>query len=602
MSLTLPTRHLDTFASRLQARHRRLLQIRSAVAILIAFLWGLAIFEVEARWTLIVSFILLGLFIVLVSIHRKVTRMRRLAESRRAVAVRFQALRVLDWQNIPAQKEVGANADLNERAFIHDLNLTGERSLFRLLDQTFSDEGRARLWSWLTESCPGLPVISRRQSLTKELMAMRGLRLGLLTRLGALDSETVKGFGTSQLRDLSAVTFSQLQGVGFLLPLVVVQILMLVGLGYAAIGQGRPWMAIPLGLVLIGNIYFRGRIDTGKAYKWSLTAGLELDRFREAVWILERFSGTKSPHIRQVLCAFRADNAATSRLRRLDRFGGYLGVRQNFLVQLFVNLFFPWDLWWTQRLDAVRREIEKDLPAWIDALAEIEAAVSLAFYSRALTQATWPQFQSAGSSLQAVGLRHPLLEPETAIGNDVELNEKTKALLLTGSNMSGKSTFLRTVGSAFLLARAGAMVPAKEFRVRDLEIWTSLSAADSLQEGLSSFYAEVVRLKSILNRAQGGAPVLYLIDEIFRGTNNRERLQGSRAFIAALAKTGARGIVSSHDLELAHLEELGIGVMNAHFRETIADGKMSFTYRLQSGPCPTTNALEVMRGAGLPIA
>ncbi|MBX3019851.1 MAG: hypothetical protein KF767_18335 [Bdellovibrionaceae bacterium] len=585
----------------LSARHARLLKVRSGVAAAMVVLIGLAIFEVEARYTLIVSFFLFVVFLILVSIHRRVRGMRELYATRARLAARQLALKKLDWDGLPAV-EATETSDMNEKAFIHDLNLIGERSLLRLLDQTFSDRGRRVLWERLTLSRPGLAEIERRQSLTRELLAARGLRWGLLTRLTALNTETEKGFRTERLRELAADSFSQIKGVGILIPLILVQMLMLVGLGFAALGQGRPWMSIPLLLVIGANLYLRGRVDTGKAYRWSLSAGLELGRFREAVYILERFAKTSKPVLGNTLAPFRNDLSASSRLRRLESYGGYLGVRQNFIVQILVNLIWPWDLWWTQKLDGVREEIRTSLPKWIEALAEVEAGVAIAQYSEALVAGSWPEFRTSGPAIVARGLRHPLLAPDVAIGNDLELDETTRTLLLTGSNMSGKSTFLRTVGANFLLARAGARVPAKELIAWDLEILTSLSAADSLQEGLSSFYAEVVRLKSILQRAEGGAPVLFLIDEIFRGTNNRERLAGSRAYIEALVRTGARGIVSSHDLELAHLEELGVGVVNAHFRETIAQGKMSFTYRLQKGPCPTTNALEVMRGAGLPVS
>jgi DNA mismatch repair ATPase MutS len=175
--------------------------------------------------------------------------------------------------------------------------------------------------------------------------------------------------------------------------------------------------------------------------------------------------------------------------------------------------------------------------------------------------------------------------------------------LLTGSNMSGKSTFLRTVGVNQLLANMGAPVFAEEFVTRPLRIETCIEVSDSLRDGFSYFYAEVRKLKSILKAADQGEPVLFLVDEIFRGTNNRERQIGSRAVIKSLARPpGAMGFISTHDLELTSLETSSPTLMNLHFREDIDDrGKMVFSYHLRHGPCPTTNALKIMQAEGIEL-
>ena len=191
----------------------------------------------------------------------------------------------------------------------------------------------------------------------------------------------------------------------------------------------------------------------------------------------------------------------------------------------------------------------------------------------------------------------------TRVSNDIALEGLGTIQLITGSNMSGKSTFLRTVGINLCLAQAGAPVCASAFTWSWSRLGCCIRVNDSLDAGLSFFYAEVKRLKTILHATTDRAspPVLFLIDEIFKGTNNRERLIGSRSYIKALATGNGYGLVSTHDLELTDLEKEIASLVNAHFQETVSDGALSFDYRLRPGPCPTTNALRIMELEGLPI-
>jgi DNA mismatch repair ATPase MutS len=187
--------------------------------------------------------------------------------------------------------------------------------------------------------------------------------------------------------------------------------------------------------------------------------------------------------------------------------------------------------------------------------------------------------------------------------NDFDLDHDHRIVILTGSNMAGKSTFLRTIGVNLVLAYAGAPVNAERLQTSLFRIFTCIKVSDSVQDGLSYFYAEVKRLQALLAAAETDdtLPVLFLIDEIFRGTNSRERLIGSRSYIRRLAHGSSVGLVATHDLELIKLGDEIEGVVNQHFREEVRDGRMVFDYRLRSGPCPTTNALTIMRLEGLPV-
>jgi DNA mismatch repair ATPase MutS len=198
---------------------------------------------------------------------------------------------------------------------------------------------------------------------------------------------------------------------------------------------------------------------------------------------------------------------------------------------------------------------------------------------------------------------HPLLPDAQKVCNDFTIDRPGFIGVLTGSNMSGKSTFLRTAGINLVLAYSGGPVDATHFHTAFFRLHTCIRISDSITTGISHFYAEVKCLKSLMNSLQAGhpLPLFYLIDEIFQGTNNRERLTGSRSFIRALANQAGVGLISTHDLELAHLAEEIPSLHNYHFKDTVSDGRLHFDYHIQPGPSPTTNALKIMALEGLPV-
>ena len=286
-------------------------------------------------------------------------------------------------------------------------------------------------------------------------------------------------------------------------------------------------------------------------------------------------------------------------------------MRAHPLVHLVLNGIGPWDLFFTYRLDVVRRHVLTELPVWLEMLAEIEATSALATFAYLHPEYCWPsplqppELEPKSAAIRAKALGHPLIGRNQRVTNDLDLNGTGRVLLITGSNMSGKSTFLRTIGINTCLAQAGAPVCASSFEWTWVRIFCCIRVDDSLDAGLSFFYAEVKRLKRLLDAAvtisASAPPVLFLIDEIFKGTNNRERLIGSRAFITALTRSHGFGLVTTHDLELAEMEHDIPQVTNAHFQETVEANVLTFDYQLRPGPCPTTNALRIMAIEGLPV-
>jgi DNA mismatch repair ATPase MutS len=302
----------------------------------------------------------------------------------------------------------------------------------------------------------------------------------------------------------------------------------------------------------------------------------------------------------------------SAELARLERLASALGLRTNALIWLLVHALVPWDFFFTYRLELLKKDLANLVPHWLDAWHELEALNSLANFAYLNPHYVFPEVVAGASETRHEGsspvlfdarnVGHPLLHPESKVGNDFELDDQHRIGILTGSNMAGKSTFLRTVGVNLCLAYTGAPVNAERLRVSLFRVFTCIKVSDSVQDGLSYFYAEVKRLKALLSAIDtNDLPMLFLIDEIFRGTNSRERHIGSRAYIRELSNRRTVGLVATHDLELVKLAGEIPGVENFHFREELNDGRMIFDYRLRPGPCPTTNALEIMRLEGLPV-
>lgn len=289
-------------------------------------------------------------------------------------------------------------------------------------------------------------------------------------------------------------------------------------------------------------------------------------------------------------------------MRRFERIVGWFELRHNGLVHPFVNALLLWDLNCVLRLEAWQKSAGAHARAWFVTLGEVEALSSFAGLAFDEPLYAWPRVDDRPAHFEAIGLGHPLIPTSSRVGNDVELREPGHALLVTGSNMSGKSTLLRAMGVAAVLAQAGAPVCAAELRMSRLVVRTSLKISDSLARGVSHFYAEVARLKAVVDATSGELPVLFLLDEVLHGTNSSERQVGARWVLGELLQKGAIGAVSTHDAALCELSPDLMGrVRQCHFRESVENSQMTFDYRLRPGPVQGGNALRLMRLVGLEV-
>lgn len=557
----------------------------------------------------VVAAALVIVFSVVTVFHNKVrdslTRNELLIEIKKVQIARIH----IDWQHIPPSDPLAY--PIPGHPFETDLDITGERSLHRLLDCAVTKEGSERLKSWLLNARPDAQLIEHRQALVQELKAHSWFRdkLQLLSAVARRDVGPARPrSGASNLWNSSKLVdwLERTERKGSLLPTVVL-LFVLSALNIACIVLSFFEMIPPIWpltfVIYTGTMLLKqSRIATA----WGELQELEktLTHFKVVFRYLESRCYDNTPRVASICAPFVDESRRPSvEMKRLGRLAAALGIRTNPILSLVVHLLVPWDFFFTYRLELVKDEVAHLMPRWLDAWYELEVLNSLANFAYLNPHYVFTNLSSDANRFAARKLGHPLLKPESKVCNDFELSEGQKIVILTGSNMAGKSTFLRTIGVNLCLAYAGAPVNAERLDTSLFRLFTCIKVSDSVQDGLSYFYAEVKRLQALLAAAsiEVELPVLFLIDEIFRGTNSRERLIGSRSYIRATSETTAVGLVATHDLELIKLADEMPGVINHHFREEVYDGRMVFDYRLRPGPCPTTNALTIMRLEGLPV-
>jgi len=289
------------------------------------------------------------------------------------------------------------------------------------------------------------------------------------------------------------------------------------------------------------------------------------------------------------------------RIAQLRRWMDLADSRDHFIVRL-LGPFVLYDLHLAFALEDWRKQSGAAMRRWIHAVGEIEALSSFANHHFEHPKGVFPAIDAEGPCLEARDLTHPLMPASQAVPNDIQLGVPLQALVVSGSNMSGKSTLMRTLGSNVILALAGAPVCAASMRLSRLAVGASISTHDSLQGNTSRFYAEILRLRDIMQKAAGPLPVLFLIDEVLSGTNSHDRRIGAAAIIKGLVERNAIGIASTHDLALTQIvEDLGARAANVHFEDQLIDGRMEFDYKMQPGVVTHSNAVALMRAVGLEV-
>lgn len=550
--------------------------------------------------------VLLVVFAVLVRRHRQVRSRARRMEAVAELARRGVARIERRWHDLPEPEPVGGRGGPTH-PFARDLDLYGHASVRSLLGPVATPMGRERLDAWLLGDSPH-PEWTVRQAGVRVLADAHELRERAAVEASLLepvDPEVVARF-EGWLGEPPAVRGGPLDRVRWLLPAAT---LVAVALDLLGAAPSAPWALL---LVAQAAVAFRAarRLHGGFARASSGAPGLRRYHRLFLVWEGAAESlGTPARGHAEAFVAGGGHEAASAALRALARLLDAADARLQGMLHPVLAVGVLWDLHVAAGLDRWRARNGESVPRWMDRLGELEALAALATLAADHPDWCWPEPQRDGApSIRAGALGHPLLPDERCVRNDVEVGPPGTVLLVTGSNMSGKSTLLRSIGTAVVLARAGAPVCAETLRLPDVTLFTSMRLEDSLEAGVSFFMAELQRLRRILEHAPhhgevAATPLLYLVDEMLHGTNSEERQAAGRRVIRHLLRRRAIGAVTTHDLDLHRDPEVEAAAHLVHFQESVESGPegatLSFDYRLREGLATTRNALLLAERMGI---
>jgi ABC-type multidrug transport system fused ATPase/permease subunit len=478
-----------------------------------------------------------------------------------------------------------------------DLDVFGKHSLFRLLNRTHTHKGQSRLAGWLLAPA-GADTVQLRQQAVAELVPQLEWRQQV-EALAYLE-ETI-GRSPDALVEWATSSVSPLPGylkiIRYLFPSITLGIFMAWLMGYA------PGLAVIAALGVHGLVLSQTAARAKEASEYTHEISVALRAFQGLFRQAEALTGD-SVRIRAIRQALTAGGRPVSDVvGQLAKLTEGLNFRRNPYFALLFGIATLWDVQYLFGLERWKNQYGADMAQWLEALGELEALNSLAGFAYAHPTYTTPAVTDGQLLLDITSAAHPLLAPDRSVSNSLQLVGAGQTVLITGSNMSGKSTFLRTVGANVVLALAGAVVSAAQFQCSPVRVFTSMRTQDSLEESTSSFYAELKRLQTLigLSKQTDAIPVLYFLDEILKGTNSADRHRGAEALIRQLHRTSASGFVSTHDLELGQLTDASDFVRNFHFQSDLINGELVFDYKLRTGICESFNASQLMRAIGIEV-
>ncbi|MGI8745148.1 MAG: MutS-related protein [Bryobacteraceae bacterium] len=590
-----------------QAEYARRLQERSAVAneldrrarlignarFLVGICAAILAFFVFGRVSISPFWLILPviLFVVLAVWHSRV--FSSLGRARRSITFYDKGLARLQdrW---PGAGEQGNRYRDPSHVYAEDLDLFGSGSLYELLCTARTRAGEDLLAHWLLSPAAPSEVLER-QTAISETRANVGLREEFTLAGEDFRSEFHPASLTQWVKRPPA-RFPL--GTRFAAALVTGATLLTFTLYMASILTRTPFLACLL-IDLAFGFALRSRVSAVVDSVESPARDLAL---AAAMLQLIEQRQFQAPMLQRLRRELETEGlAASAHIANLERLVDRLDWQHNLffapiaaVLQWSTHLSIAVEKWRAQWGGEVRR--------WLDVIAEWEALGALATYSFEHPTDPFPELAQGGSCFQAEQVAHPLMPGSKCVPNDVSLGGPLQLLIVSGSNMSGKSTLLRSVGLNTVLAWAGAPVRAKRLRISPLQVGASIRVLDSLQDGRSRFYAEITRLRQILDLTAGERTVLFLIDELLSGTNSHDRRIGAEAIVKGLVERGAAGIITTHDLALVHIaDDLGGGARNLHFADVLENGALRFDYQLHEGVVQRSNALELMRSVGLPL-
>lgn len=537
--------------------------------------------------------LLLAIFVQL--IYRDLDNREAIAHNLQLLLINENELKALDHQYF--QFETGVEYIPKEHLYANDLDIFGHASLFQFVNRTVSEMGSAQLAQWLLNPAAAADI-PQRQEAVKELSTKItwGQKLqahGKEVRISIRTKDRLQ-FWLSEPPVFS--NFIHWRWLRYVMPIISVSITIAFIFGW-----------VPLNVFYI-NLFVMALVAVPQEKKVNqlhnrlskMTA--ELDHLSRSIETIEKEQFT-SPYLLNLQQQYKHEHATASRrIKDLKKILDRLDIRFNIVIVFPLNLLFLWNLQQMLALEKWKDDNDADVSNWFDTLGYLEALLSFAVINFNNPAWVFPELKEEHFQLAATNLGHPLIAETKRVNNFIDIRKKASIMLVTGSNMAGKSTYLRSVGTNIVLGMAGAPVCAHSFAFSPVTLISSMRIADNLEESTSTFYAELKKLKTVIDRVNRKEKVFILLDEILRGTNSLDRHTGSKALLKQLIKQEAAAILATHDVDLAALEDAyPQNIFNFHFDVQVNKEELYFDYRLKPGVCTSLNASILMKKIGIEL-
>ncbi len=561
-----------------------------------AFLLLAAISLYEKNVTIgFLAFLFLFLFAYLLQMHKKIMEQKEFYENQKEVLGAYLARFDESWQSFP---EDGSRFLQEDIPHARDLDLLGQNSLYQYLCVAHTPMGQKELAETLLAKDPQYQTILEKQKAIAELAEKETLWLPFQSYGKAL-AKLQKNRSTEKLEDFlqevetkNPLEHGSKKWLSFLLPFCTLTALLL------AVVKLLPY-GVFFGIFIVQGLYALWCYRKNSAILAPLFAWQkELAPYQQILLLLEK-ENWQCDLLQAYQKELQQNGGAACAWQKLSTAAEMTRLRYNPLCYLPAFFLLLWENHCTNAFLKWRMQYGLFVRSWLQIIGHIETLMSLAVLYQVKEEVVFPTILSEETPfVQGENIKHPLLQEKEAVGNPVNLQAETA--IITGSNMSGKTTYLRSIGSNLCLAYAGAPVCAKAFAVSCMQVFTSMRITDDVNKGISTFYAELLRIKSMVTYSKNQKPMICLIDEIFKGTNSADRIVGAEETIKKLSRPWCITVVSTHDFELCQLgEKTKIKLVNYHFHEYYQEDQIYFSYQLQNGMCQTTNARYLLKLAGI---
>lgn len=594
-----PASFYQTRVDSLKQNHKQLISKKNALGILrfgsILALIAAFYYLYSFGWIYVICATILLLFVFTQLILRDLKNKEAIQHLLHLIKINEDEILALQHQY--KQFENGAELQPKEHDYANDMDIFGQASLFQMLNRTTSEMGTNTLGHWLLFPTDKKNILAR-QIAVKELheKILWRQQLQAIGKEKRISIQTQTRLQNWLLAPNSFIGFKPWKWLRILLPAIMI------GISIAAYFDVVEMNVFYFSLLLFAVIAFQINKVVSPIHAQLSKMVDELKALSKSIDCIEK-EEFESPLLQELKQQFISQNGkASQKLKQLQKILDRLDLRYNIVLSAPLNLWLLWNLQQVLDLEKWKKDNTEIIDNWFEALGKFEALNSFANVQFNYPEWIFPVLKDEHFSISATNLGHPLIPSSKRVNNSIEINLRGEIMLVTGSNMAGKSTYLRSVGINVILAMAGAPVCASKFSVSPVHLISSMRIADNLEESTSTFYAELKKLKNVIDKVNANEPVFVLLDEILRGTNSLDRHTGSVALVKQLIKQKAAAIIATHDVALADLKlQYPDHILNYHFDVQVDKEELHFDYLLKPGVCTSLNASILMKKIGIEL-